>query len=57
MPLCLRLHGIGYVAIRLGLDPLWYGSTLFTRDWFETRTVQFHIGSPSYKWTHLVPDS
>ena len=28
----LRLHGIGYVQICLGSDPLWYGSTLFTRD-------------------------
>ena len=42
-----RLHGIGYVQIRLGSDPLWYGSTLFTRDRFETRTLQFHIRSPS----------
>ena len=31
----LRLHGIGYVQIRLGSDPLWYGSILFTRDRFE----------------------
>ena len=30
----LRLQGIGYVQIRLGSDPLWYGSILFTRDRF-----------------------
>ena len=29
----LRLHGIGYVQIRLESDPIWYGSTLFTPDW------------------------
>ena len=43
----LRLHGTRYVQIRLGSDPLWYESTLFTRDWFEIGTVQFHMGSPS----------
>ena len=43
----LRLHGIGYVQIRLGSDPLWTGSTLFTRDRFETGTLRFYIGSPS----------
>ena len=43
----LRLHGIGYVQIRLGSDPLWYGFTLFTRDRFETGMVRFHMGSPS----------
>ena len=39
----LRLHGIGYVQIPLESDPLWYGSTLFTRDRFETGTVRFGI--------------
>ena len=29
-------HGFGYVQVRLGSDPLW----------FETGTVQFHVGSP-----------
>ena len=43
----LRLHGIGYIQIHLGSDPLWYGSTLFTWDWFKTGTVRLHIGSPS----------
>ena len=28
-------------------DPFLTGSTLFTRDLFETGLVQFHIGSPS----------
>ena len=28
----LRLHGIGYAQIRLGSDPLWDESTLFTQD-------------------------
>ena len=37
----LRLHGIGYVQIRLG------SNALFKRDRFETGTVQFHMGSPS----------
>ena len=32
------------------------GSTLFTRDQFETGMVRFHIGSPSYV-DPLVPDS
>ena len=32
----LCLHWMGYAEIRLGLDPLWYGSTLFTRDRFKT---------------------
>ena len=41
----LHLHGIGYVQIRLGSGPLWYGSTLFIRDWFETGMVRLHIGS------------
>ena len=43
----LRLHGIGYVQISLGSGPLWYGSTLFTRDWFETGMVWFNVGSLS----------
>ena len=34
----LRLHGIGYVQIRLRSRPLWYRSTLLTRDCFETGT-------------------
>ena len=32
-------HWIGYIQICLGLDPPWYGSTLFTQDWLETRTA------------------
>ena len=43
----LRLHGIGYIQIRLGSDSLWYGSTVFTRDRFEIGTVRLHRGSPS----------
>ena len=39
----LRLHGIGYVQIRLGSDLLWYGSTLFTRD--QICSDPFGIGS------------
>ena len=30
-----------------GSDQLWYGSTLSTRDRFQTGTVQFHMRSPS----------
>ena len=33
----------GYVKIRLGSDPLWYGSTLLTPDRFETGTVRYGI--------------
>ena len=44
----LRLHGIGYIQIRLESDPLWYGSTVFTQVRFETGTVRFHMGSSSY---------
>ena len=40
----LRLHGIGYVKIRLESDPLWYVSTLFTWDRFENRTGTVHNG-------------
>ena len=47
----------------LGSDPLWYGSSLFTRDRFQTGTVQFHMGSPSQvdpigtrKQNRSVPD-
>ena len=43
----LLLHGIAYLQIRLGSDPLWYRSTLFTRDRFETGTVRFYMGSTS----------
>ena len=32
---------------RICSDPFGIGSTLFTQDWFETRAVWFHIGSPS----------
>ena len=41
---------------RIVSDLFGSGSTLFTRDWFETRTVRFHLRS-LHKWTHLVPDS
>ena len=41
----LRVHGIGYVQIRLGSGPLWYGSTQFTQDRFESGMGRFHMGS------------
>ena len=37
IPLCPCLHWIGYIQICLGLDPPWYGSTLFTQDWFGNK--------------------
>ena len=45
VPYRLRLHVIVYGQVHLGSDPLWYGSTLFTRVRFETGTVLFHLGS------------
>ena len=52
----LRLHGIGYVQIRLGSDPLWYGSlclhgTGSKLERYCSLWDHLHI------WTHLVPDS
>ena len=45
----VRIHCvyIGSDIFRSVWDPLWYGSTVSTRDRFEYGTVQFHMGSPS----------
>ena len=47
LKLRLCLQEIGYVQIRLGSDPLRYGSTLLTRGRFETGKVLFPVGSLS----------
>ena len=46
----LRLHGIGYVPIRLGSDPLCLHGTGSKLERYGSTLDHLH------KWTHLVPD-
>ena len=50
----LGLQGIGYIQIRFGSDPLWYGPLCLHgtgSNWNGSICGHLH------KWTHLVPDN